>query len=69
MTNTFREHPHRAVLDPRPLRHLIQVMSSHDLTNKKTITKTNTKTKIMTKTLREHPQRAIIETCDLRLDT
>ena len=62
MTKTFREHPQR---------HLIRVMSSHDLTNKKTMTKTNTmkntKTKTMTKTFREHLQRAVLETCDLRL--
>ena len=39
------------------MRHLIRVMSSHDLTEKKT------------KTFREHPQRAVLETCDLRLDS
>ena len=52
-----------------PLRHLIRVMRSHEITNKKTMTKTNTKTKAMTmtktNTFREHIQRATLETCDL----
>ena len=50
-----------------PLRHLIRVMSRHDLTKKKTMTKTKTKTKTMTKTntFREHLQWVILETCDL----
>ena len=50
--------------DPRdlwPLRHWIRVRRGHDLTQKKTMTKTDTKTK----TFREHLQRAIPETCDL----
>ena len=57
--------------DLGPLWHLIRVMSSHDLTNKKTILKTNTmkKTKTMTKAFREHPERAVLDTCDLRLNT
>ena len=52
--------------DPRdlwPLGHLIRVMRRHDLTQKKTVTKTNTKTK--TNIFREHIQRAILETWDL----
>ena len=40
-------------------------MNSDDLTNKKTMTKTNT----MAMPFREHSQRAVLETCDLRLDT
>ena len=38
-------------------------MRRHDVTNKKTMTKT--KTMIKSNTFREHLQRAIIETCDL----
>ena len=48
-------------------------MSRDDLTNKKTMTKTNTMIKTKTVTFREHSQRAVLdsrlETCDLRLDT
>ena len=44
---------------------LMGVMRKHDLTNKKTTTKTNTKTKKMKNTFREHLQRAISETFDL----
>ena len=49
-----------------PLRHLIRVMRGHDLTNKKTMTKTKiiTKTKTMTNTFRKHPQRVIVDTFD-----
>ena len=49
------------------MRHLIRVMRTHELTNKKTMIKTNTKTKTMTKTniFREHLQRATLETGDL----
>ena len=43
------------------MRHLIRVMRRHDLTNKKTMTKTKAKTK----TFREHPKRATLETFDL----
>ena len=51
----------------------MRVMRRHDLTIKKTITKTKTmtmtktmtKTKKMTKTFRENPQRMILETYDL----
>ena len=48
------------------MRHLIRVMRRHDLTNKKTMTKTKTKKKTMTKTntFREHLKRAIPKTCD-----
>ena len=35
------------------------------MTNKKTVTKTNTMKKTNTMTIEEHPQRAILETCDL----
>ena len=59
------------------MRHLIRVMRGHDLTKKKTMTKTKTETKTMTKTntktktmtktntSREHIQIAALETCDL----
>ena len=51
------------------MKHVMRVMSRHDLTNKKTMTKTKTMTmtmtKTMTKTLRERPQRVIPETYDL----
>ena len=43
------------------MRPLIRVMRRHDLTNKKTMTKTKT----MTKIFREHPERATQETGDL----
>ena len=64
--------------DPRdlwPFRHLIRMMSRHDLTKNKTKTMTNTDTKTMTNTdtktmtktntFWEHLQRAILETCVL----
>ena len=41
------------------------VMEKHDLTNKKTTTKTNAKTKTMTITFREYLQKAIFETFNL----
>ena len=41
---------------------LIRVMRRHELTNRKTMTKTKAKAKTMTKTFRVHPQRAILET-------
>jgi len=45
----------------------MRVMRRHDLTIKKTMTKTitMTKKKKMTKTFRENPQRMILETYDL----
>ena len=47
----------------------VSVMRGHDLTNKETMTKTNTKKKTMTKTntFSEHLQGAILETFDLDL--
>ena len=51
------------------MRHLIRVIKRHDLTKKKTLTKTNAKTMTMTNTItfKEHLQRAIleVENCDL----
>ena len=52
-----------SIVDPGhlwPLRHLIRVMRKHDLTNKKTTTKTKTKKMTMTNAFK-----AIFETCDL----
>ena len=48
------------------MRHVIRVMRRHDLTNKKTMTMTETNTKTMTiiKTFGEHPQLATPETFD-----
>ena len=53
--------------DLRPLRHLIRMISRHDLTKKKTMTKTKAKTKTITKTntIGKNFQKAIQETCDL----
>ena len=47
------------------MRHLIRVMRRHDLTKKKTMTKTKTKAIAKTDTFREHLQRAILVTCDI----
>ena len=52
----------------RPNRNLAKVMGvmrKHDLTNKKTMTKTEAKTKTMTNIFIEHLQRPIFETFDL----
>ena len=43
------------------MRHLIRVMSRHELTKKKTMTKTKT----LTNTFRDYLQRMILETSDL----
>ena len=54
--------------DPRGLlhlRHLITVMRRSDLTNKKMMKKTNTKTMTKANTFSEHLQRATPEFCDL----
>ena len=49
------------------MRDLIRAIRRHDLTKKKTMTKTMPKAKTMTKTntFREHLQRAILETCEI----
>ena len=53
------------------MRHMIIVMTGHDLTIKKTntkketMTKTKKKTMAKTNTFREHLQGAILRTCDL----
>ena len=43
----------------------MRVMRRYDLTNKETMTKTNTMKKTKTIAIEESPQRTILETCDL----